>query len=401
MSLFLYTLILGVIGRIRHHQKRSLIPWLIFGFIIPACIFTLFTTRVSSEILTTAAYHSLLIVNFFFETIGNLCSPLIGTGPIKRIEIHDLTIVTMSLPGLLFMAPIGTVIYFTLQRTHLAKIAARQYFFWLGTLNFFLSQIETPFFSIAWLRRLSRGEVFGMISMGYASCACGTLLLYGEWFEETLPEAASHIFAANIISILLSAFIADTLIPRSKDIPFVANETRPNMRTLLLTSWKVVPATLCMMFCVAIYVALFRSSSGFLDGLFSFPDSVATQSCIESDPNIWRRYLNQVGALFARICGVPPHEIPLFACSLSKGFLETEYIALADVLTQSLSKQSTIKLLYALTSFTHIYSVAFQGGALWVLLPQFRKELPQLLMGGLLVAILSRFLLLMAVSSFL
>ena len=64
----------------------------------------------------------------------------------------------------------------------------------------FMGQVEGPIFIRSYLPGLSRSELFMLIAVGMACVSGSTLVAYATILHDVLPNAASHVLIASIIS---------------------------------------------------------------------------------------------------------------------------------------------------------------------------------------------------------
>src|SRR3989338_8108783 len=77
----------------------------------------------------------------------------------------------------------------------------------------FMGQIEGPIFIRAYLDKLSRSELFMLISVGMACVSGSTMVAYATILKGVLPDAAAHVLTASIISAPAGVLLARILIP--------------------------------------------------------------------------------------------------------------------------------------------------------------------------------------------
>ena len=64
----------------------------------------------------------------------------------------------------------------------------------------FMGQVEGPIFIRAYLDKLSRSELFMLMSVGMACVSGSTMVAYATILKATLPNAAAHVLTASLIS---------------------------------------------------------------------------------------------------------------------------------------------------------------------------------------------------------
>src|SRR5665213_2269960 len=78
----------------------------------------------------------------------------------------------------------------------------------------FMGQVEGPIFIRSYLPTLSRSELFMLITVGMSCVSGSTMVAYATILKDVLPNAASHVLTASIISAPAGILLARILIPR-------------------------------------------------------------------------------------------------------------------------------------------------------------------------------------------
>src|SRR3954464_9276587 len=79
--------------------------------------------------------------------------------------------------------------------------------------NVFVGMVEAPLFVRPYLARLSRGELFAIMTGGMASIAGTVLFLYGTILGRVMPDAVAHLLIASILSAPAALVIAFLMVP--------------------------------------------------------------------------------------------------------------------------------------------------------------------------------------------
>ena len=90
--------------------------------------------------------------------------------------------------------------------------------------NTFLGQTEAPLLIRAFLNKLSRSELFIVITGGFATVAGSVMVLYATILEPQQPSVLGHIIVASLISVPAAILMAQIMIPPVKgETPTPAN----------------------------------------------------------------------------------------------------------------------------------------------------------------------------------
>jgi nucleoside permease NupC len=82
--------------------------------------------------------------------------------------------------------------------------------------NVFLGMVEAPLFIRPWLARLSRSELFVLMTAGMATIAGTVMVLYASVLGDAVPGAAGHLLTASIISAPAAVAVALVMVPETE-----------------------------------------------------------------------------------------------------------------------------------------------------------------------------------------
>ncbi len=82
--------------------------------------------------------------------------------------------------------------------------------------NIFLGMVESPLFIRPYLARLTRGELFMVMTGGMAGIAGTVFVLYATILRSAIPDVAGHILVASILGAPAALLISQLMVP---DLP--------------------------------------------------------------------------------------------------------------------------------------------------------------------------------------
>src|ERR1700719_2795491 len=88
--------------------------------------------------------------------------------------------------------------------------------------NIFVGQVEAPLFIRPYLRVLSRGELFIVMTGGMAGIAGTVLVLYATILGPIIPDAAGHIVVASVLGAPVAILFGQIMVPDPHDARTVA-----------------------------------------------------------------------------------------------------------------------------------------------------------------------------------
>src|SRR6202040_2597245 len=81
----------------------------------------------------------------------------------------------------------------------------------------FVGQVEAPLFIRPYLRLLTRGEMFIVMTGGMAGIAGTVLVLYATILGPVIPDAAGHIVVASVLGAPVAILFGLIMVPDEKD----------------------------------------------------------------------------------------------------------------------------------------------------------------------------------------
>jgi CNT family concentrative nucleoside transporter len=239
----------------------------------------------------------------------------------------------------------------------------------------FMGQVEGPIVIRAYLNRLTRSELFLLITVGMACVSGSTMVAYVTILSGVLPGAAAHVLTASIISAPAGILLARILIPRDPKAEAEQEKVSLNERTYSSSMDAImkgisdgmqiaVNVAACLIVFVAL-VALVNAMLGALPQVGGAPVSV-------------ERVLGYVFAPIAWCLGIQPSEILPAGQLLGTKMMLTEFTAfikLGAIPAAELSERTRIIMTYALCGFANVASVGINLAGFSVLLPERRDEI--------------------------
>lgn len=86
-----------------------------------------------------------------------------------------------------------------------------------AALHIFLGMIEAPLLLRPYLKTMSRGELFALMSCGMAGIAGTMMVIYGSILKATIPDSFSNILVASVLSTPSALAIAAIMVPFTTD----------------------------------------------------------------------------------------------------------------------------------------------------------------------------------------
>ena len=238
--------------------------------------------------------------------------------------------------------------------------------------NIFIGMVEAPLAVRPYLARLTRSEMFVVMTAGMATIAGTVFALYAFLLQGVIPDAAGHLLTASIISAPAAVVIARLMIPETEAPTdaesYDASEAQGSMDAIVRGTGSGLHLFLNVLALLLVMVALVFIVNGFL-GLL--PD-------IGGAPLTLERCLGWLMAPLAWLAGVPWSEAATAGSLMGVKTFLTEFVAflqLSGLPEDALSDRSRLIMAYSLCGFANFASLGIMVGGLAAAVPERRVEI--------------------------
>ena len=251
----------------------------------------------------------------------------------------------------------------------------------------FLGLVESPLVIRAYLKSLTRSELFVVITCGMSTVAGSIMALYAIILTPVIDGALGHVLIASVINVVGAVMIARIMIPEQAQtggdlaaalkyesiMDAISRGTTDGLRLVANVAATVI-----------VLVSLVALGNYALGAFTVFGEPLALE-----------RITGWALAPIAWLIGVPWAEATQAGALLGTKVILNELIAYLQFAESgaNLSAQTRIILTYALCGFTNFGSFGILIGGLGVLVPERRGELlrlaPRTLIAGTLVSCLT------------
>ncbi len=252
----------------------------------------------------------------------------------------------------------------------------------------FMGQVEGPIFIRGYLDKLTRSELFLLLSVGMACVSGSTMVAYVTILKPVLAHAAAHVLTASIISAPAGVLLARIIVPadRSEKIEaFDAGQEKSydsSIDALIKGTGDGLQVVLNVGATLIVFVALMAMA----DRLLSLTPH------LDGQPISIERILGLAFAPLAWCLGVPWREAPAAGSLLGVKLVLTEFsafIQLGHTPPGVLSDRSRMIMTYALCGFANIASVGINVAGFSVLAPARRAEVVGMIWKALVAGFLA------------
>ena len=241
--------------------------------------------------------------------------------------------------------------------------------------NVFVGMVEAPLLVRNFLARLSRSEMFVVMTVGMATIAGTVLVVYASVLAAVFDDALRHLLVASVISAPAAVTIAKTMVPEAGSATPGTLDDAPRATSVMDALTSGTRSGLELLLNVAALLLVLVAIVHLVNfGLAWLPD-------VYSEPITVQRIFGYVLSPLAWLMGVPWHEAVAAGRLLGTKTVLNEFIAYVELVNLEpgiLSQRSQLIMTYALCGFANFASLGIMLGGLLTLVPQRRAELLQL-----------------------
>jgi CNT family concentrative nucleoside transporter len=243
----------------------------------------------------------------------------------------------------------------------------------LGTAaNIFVGMIEAPLFIRPYLARLTRSELFVVMTAGMATVAGTVLVLYATTISAVIPNAAGHLLVASIISAPAAVTIALLMIPHTGETTGADAVPERGAASAMDAITRGTRSGLELLMNVVAMLLVLVAIVFLINGALSLLPHVGGQ------PISLERVLGYLMAPVCWLMGVPWSEALTAGSLMGTKTILNEFLAylqMAALPEDSLSERTRLIMSYALCGFANPGSLGILIGGLATMVPERRDEI--------------------------
>lgn len=238
--------------------------------------------------------------------------------------------------------------------------------------NIFVGMVEAPLFIRPYLERMTRSEIFTVMTCGMATIAGTVMVLYASILSPLIPDVMGHILTASIISAPAAITIAKVMVPETEPLtpgrlsaPEPAQSTMDALTKGTLQGISLLINIVAMLIVLVACVHLVNLGLGFL------PPAAGT-------PLTLQRILGWIMAPVVFLMGVPWAEVFTAGSLMGTKTVLNELLAYIDMSrlpAGSLSERSLLIMTYAMCGFANPGSLGIMIGGLGTMAPARRGDI--------------------------
>jgi concentrative nucleoside transporter, CNT family len=241
--------------------------------------------------------------------------------------------------------------------------------------NIFVGMVEAPLFIRPYLARLSRSELFVVMTGGMAGIAGTVMVLYATIVGPLIPDAFGHILIASVLGAPAAILVSRIMVPEAAGAAETAGDLAPDGPVAAGTMDAIVKGTVAgvelliqivaMIIVLVALVHLVNAALGLLP-----PVGGAALSL--------QRLLGWVMAPVCWLMGIPWAEAATAGALMGEKTVLNELIAYLDLAALpegALSPRSRLIMLYAMCGFANFGSLGILIGGLAAMVPERRPDI--------------------------
>jgi len=241
--------------------------------------------------------------------------------------------------------------------------------------NVFLGMVESPLLIQPYLARLTRSELFTVMTAGMATIAGTVMVLYASILSNAIPGGLGHILAASMINAVGAIVISKLMVPETGTLTAgritLGPEVRSSMDALTQGTVRGVQLLINIVAMLIVLVAAVH-----LVNL-----SLSVVPWMGGEAVTLQRIFGWLLSPLAWLLGIPWAEAGTAGRLLGTKMVLNElvaYLDLSQVPQGSLSPRSYLILLYSMCGFANPGSLGIMIGGLGTMVPDRRNEVVEL-----------------------
>jgi len=240
--------------------------------------------------------------------------------------------------------------------------------------NIFLGMVEAPLFIRPYLARLTRSELFIVMTGGMAGIAGTVLVLYATLLGSVVPNAAAHFVIASVMGAPAAILVSLIMVPETS-AQHTGGETFDEAKVASSTMDAIVRGTatglelllnICAM--LIVLVALVHLANAIIAGVL--PE-------VAGAPITLQRLLGYVMAPVCWLLGIPWSEAATAGGLMGVKTILNEliaYVELSKLPPEALEPRSRLIMLYAMCGFANFGSLGIMIAGLSTMAPERRDD---------------------------
>jgi CNT family concentrative nucleoside transporter len=242
-----------------------------------------------------------------------------------------------------------------------------------AVVHIFVGFIEAPLLIRPYLLRLTRGELFALMSTGMAGIAGTVMVIYATILGPVIPDALGNILVAAVISTPAALALAALMVPFQPDTSAAAELIidDPPVSTMDAIAKGTRDGIVFVLNIVAMLVVMIALVSLVNAVLGLLPD-------IAGAPMTLQRLFSYAFRPVMWLIGIPPGDVAAAAQLMGTKTVLNEFVAYVDLAklpADQLDDHARLVMTYALCGFANFGSLGILIGGMGAMVPERRPEI--------------------------
>jgi CNT family concentrative nucleoside transporter len=367
-------------------ENRRAFSWrvVVAGLAVQIAVALVLLKLPGSHVLFAWLNDGVLALQKATEAGTSLVFGFLGGGPLPFKEPYPgaaFILATRALPLVLLMSALSALLY----HWRVLPWIVRGFAWALGkalgisgassfatAANVFVGMVEAPLLIKPYMNRISRSELFIVMTAGMATIAGTMYALYATFLANAIPDAAGHLLTASLISAPAAIMIARLMVPTkgtetsgSVEVEKLYDNSMDAITSGTIDGLRLLGYIIGMLIVLVALVALANSILGLAPDVFGGPLTLQRILGWAMAPVVW-------------LIGVPWAEAATAGQLLGIKVILNEllaYLELSKLPAEALSERSRLIMTYAMCGFAHFGSLGIMIGGLGAIAPDRRREI--------------------------
>ncbi len=367
-------------------ENRRAFSWrvVVAGLAVQIAVALVLLKLPGSHVLFAWLNDGVLALQKATEAGTSLVFGFLGGGPLPFKEPYPgaaFILATRALPLVLLMSALSALLY----HWRVLPWIVRGFAWALGkalgisgassfatAANVFVGMVEAPLLIKPYMNRISRSELFVVMTAGMATIAGTMYALYATFLANAIPDAAGHLLTASLISAPAAIMIARLMVPTkgtetsgSVEVEKLYDNSMDAITSGTIDGLRLLGYIIGMLIVLVALVALANSILGLAPDVFGGPLTLQRILGWAMAPVVW-------------LIGVPWAEAATAGQLLGIKVILNEllaYLELSKLPAEALSERSRLIMTYAMCGFAHFGSLGIMIGGLGAIAPDRRREI--------------------------
>ncbi|HTC10729.1 MAG TPA: nucleoside transporter C-terminal domain-containing protein [Acetobacteraceae bacterium] len=245
-----------------------------------------------------------------------------------------------------------------------------------AAVHIFVGMVEAPLLVRPYLHRMSRGELFALMSAGMAGVAGTVMVIYAQFLTPLIPNALGNILIASVISTPAALAVAALMVPfqretRGEETLVIHDPPHGSIDALVKGTADGVPVLVGIIATLVVTIAVVALVNTALGLLPHWGGAALTLERIFAWPFM----------LVMWLIGVPWQEAGTAAALMGTKTVLNEFVAYVDFAklpADMFDPRTRLIMSYALCGFANFGSAGIMIGGIGIMIPERRAEVAQL-----------------------